>query len=590
MAYKFEVEQKAKAVKIRVLIAVYVMFVISAILIGVAVRLQQLQSIRPNRPSADTAGNPASAAVSQASDPTYNVRQLGALAYCEVVDAGGVATGEKLPLAARFTFKQIRRDVGQFGNALGTVCAAASGSTCNWKTANNAALRCRDGQTEAQCNPGNFYACDDNAIPGALFFSQAVKDSTVTNYMVTWPGTLSLANLIYDNNEVDVILNEDAGDLAGNTITRNGITYTIDKSSLATVDTASIFPIYNWRCNNDVCTSGTCQNGSLSYQDSLCSFNSTSRLFSCPTNKYVNYPVLSDNKTFYYNLSNKAGQVQGDPSWVKMGYAYETLADASYQNAMPADGVNAINFKGNIAKFKYICRSSTTTTVTPTPTPSTIISARKTGPVCVERVAPNNEATFTITVSNNGAAPSVIEKVEDALPQGFTYKANSTRINGNAMSDSYVTTVNSGTSQKVTFSPPSGQPSWTLAQGQSLTIVFTTIASTTAVTGINTNRVVVTPEGTDAIDNITYQFEVSQTCNPVTGLFDEPKLVFILSGMFILLGGYLLYAPSGTKVLGRLNGLGANLEKKVVATTKKLEEKADKKKDFERKVLKRKRG
>lgn len=586
MAYKYEVQQKANTVKVRVLIAVYVMFVVSSILIGIAVRLQQLQSVRPNRPSADTAGNPAAAAVSQASDPTYSVRQLGALAYCEVVDANGQSTGTKLPLAARFTFRQIKRDVGQYGTALGTVCSSATTGNpqCNWKTATDPTNRCHDTQ-DGQCNPADFYACDDGSIPGANFFYDVTKDSTVTNYMVTWPGNVVLGNLIYDNNEVDVFLNQNMGDLAGNTITRNGVTYTIDKSTLATVDTNSIFPIYNWRCNNDVCSSGSCQNGSLTYQDSLCSFNSTSRVFNCPTNKYVFYSVLTDHKAFYYNLSNKAGQVAGDPSWVKMGYAYETLADASYSNAMPGANDNAINFKGNLAKFKYICRSNTTTTLTPTP--STIISARKTGPVCVERVAPNNEATFTITVTNNGSTQATIDNVEDALPQGFTYKANSTRINGNVMSDSYVTTVNSGTSQKVTFAPPSGQPAWTLNQNQSLTIVFTTIASTTAVTGINTNRVVVTPENQDAIDNITYQFEVAQTCNPVTGIFDEPLAVFAMSGVIIIFGVYLLYAPGGANVMAKLDGIGAKVQKKVTATGKKLEEKADPKKQFEKRVLSR---
>lgn len=589
MAYKYEIDQKANTVKVRVLIAVYVMFVVSAVLIGVAVRLQQLQSIRPSSPRADTAGNPAAAAVSQASDPTYEVRQLGALAYCDVVDAGGNETGTKLPLAARFTFKQIRRDVGQYGTELGTVCSSATGGVCNWKTINNPAARCRDGQTLAQCNPADFYACDDGAVPGAHFYYAVTKDSTVTNYMVTWPGTESLGNLIYDNNEVDVFLNQNMGDLAGPTITRNGVVYTIDKSSLSTLDTASIFPIYNWRCNNDVCSSGTCTNGSLSYHDTLCSFNSVSRVFTCPTNKYVRYPVLLDHKSFYYNLSNKAGQVATDPSWVKMGYAYESLADNTYGNAMPGANDNAMTFKGNIAKFRYTCRTDTVTTP---PVTSTVISARKTGPICVERMAPNNSATFTITVSNNSASTATINNVEDALPQGFTYKANTTVINGNVTSDSYVTVVNSGNSQKVTFAPPAGQPAWTLTQGQTLTIVFTTLASTTAVTGINTNRVVVTPEGTEAIDNITYQFEVAQTCSiiPDTGLFDEPTLVFILSGCVIILGLYLLYAPGGDKFLGKLGGLGAGIEEKILATGKRLEAEADKKKQFEKKVLQRKNG
>lgn len=588
MAYKYEIEQKANTVKVRVLIAVYVMFVVSAVLIGIAVRLQQLQSIRPASPRADNAGNIAAAAVSQASDPTYDVRQLGALAYCDVVDAGGQATGVKLPLAARFTFKQIRRDVGQYGTALGAVCSAATGGVCNWKTINDPTLRCRDGQTVAQCNPTDFYACEDGAIPGAHFYYSVTKDSTVSNYMVTWPGTESMGNLIYDNNEVDVFLNPNMGDLAGPSITRDGVVYTIDKSTLSTLDTASLFPIYNWRCNDDTCTSGTCTNGSLSYSDTLCSFNSVSRVFSCPTNKYVRYPVLLDHKSFYYNVSNKAGQVASDPSWIKMGYAYESLADNTYSNAMPEASDNAMIFKGNIAKFRYTCRSNTVTT--PTPPPSTVISARKTGPVCVERVAPNNEATFTITVSNNSASVATINTVEDALPQGFTYKANSTRINGNVTSDSYVTTVNSGTSQKVTFAPPAGQPAWTLNQGQTLTIVFTALASTTAVTGINTNRVVVTPEGTDAIDDITYQFEVAQTCNPITGVFDEPILIFALSGGVILLGLYLLYAPGGNKLVGKLGTLGAELEVKITATSKRLEAEADRKKQFEKKVLQRRKG
>lgn len=586
MAYKYEIEQKANTVKIRVLIAVYVMFVISAVLVGIAVRLQQLQTIRPTRPSADTAQNPASAAVSQASDPTYDVRELGALAYCDVVDANGQTTGTKLPLVARFTFKQVRRDVGQYGTALGTVCSTATGGACNWKTINDPALRCRDGQTVAQCNPTDFYACDDNAVPGGLFYHATTLDSTVANPMVTWPAS-ALGNLIYDDNEVDVFINPNMGDLAGTTITRNGVEYTIDKTTLATIDTASIFPIYDWRCNNDVCSSGTCQNGSLSYQDTLCSFNSASRVFNCPTNKYVRYPVLADNKSYYYNLTSKAGQVSGDPSWIKMGYAYESLADNTYTNAMPGAGDNPITFKGNIAKFRYICRSNTVTTPPPG---ETIISARKLGPVCVERISPNNEATFTIEVTNNGTPPATITNVEDALPQGFSYKANSTRINGTVVSDTYVTTVNSGTSQKVTFAPPAGQAPWILAQNQKLTIVFTAIASTTAVTGINTNRVVVTPEGIDAIDNITYQFEVAQTCNPVTGVFDEPLLVFAMSGAVVVLGLYLLYAPGGTQVLTKLSGLSARIENKVVATSKALEEDADPKRKFEKRVLKKARG
>jgi uncharacterized repeat protein (TIGR01451 family) len=590
MAYKYEVEKKTNAVKVRVLIAVYVMFVVSSILIGIAVRLQQLQNIRPVDPKADTAGNPSAAAISMASDPTYDVRQLKALAYCDVVNAEGQPTGDRLPLAARFTFRQIKRDVGQYSIPLANVCTDATGEVCNWKTINDGEVRCRNGQTIAQCNPSNYNSCDDNAIPGALFYYPVTKDSTATNYVVDWPGNESLGNLINDNNEVDVILNTNLYDLAGNTIVRNGITYTINKSSLSTVDTSSLFPIYQWRCNNDVCTgTGNCTNAGITYSDTLCSFNSSTRLFQCPANKYTRYGVLSDNKSYYYNLTSWAGQVGNDPTWVKAGYAYETLADNTYNNAIPGATDNAITFKGNVVKYRFTCQAATVTTPsvsTPTVTPDSEISAIKRGPACVERVAPNNIATFSITVTNTGTTATVINEVEDALPQGFTYNANTTFINGVAVNDSYVTTVNSGTSQKVTFAPPAGQTPWTLNPQQVMTITFSTTATGNAVTGINTNRVVVVPEGDDAIDNITWQFEVAQTCNPETGIFDEPMIVFGLSGVLVVFGLYLLYAPSGDKFLQKFGNVGQGLRKKVAVSIDEKTIQTNKKKQFEKGLLK----
>lgn len=591
MAYKYEVEKKTNAVKVRVLIAVYVMFVVSSILIGIAVRLQQLQNIRPVDPKADSAGNPSAAAISMASDPTYDVRQLKALAYCNVVDAQGQPTGDKLPLAARFTFRQIKRDVGQYSIPLATVCTNATPGACNWKTRTNGELRCLNGQTVAQCNPADYYACSDSAIPGALFYYPVTKDSTVANYVVDWPGTESLGNLINDDNEVDVLLNTNLFDLASDTITRNGVTYTIDKSSLQTVDTASLFPIYQWRCNNDTCTgTGNCTNAGVTYSDSLCSFNTSTRQFQCPANKYTRYSVLSDNKSYYYNLTSRAGQVPNDPTWVKVGYAYETLADNTYSSSLPTATDNAIAFKGNVVKFQYTCRAASVTTPsvsTPTVTPNTEISAVKRGPACVERVAPNNIATFSITVTNTGDSATVINKVEDALPQGFTYNANTTFVNGVAVTDAYVTTVNSGTSQKITFAPPAGQAPWSLNPQQVMTITFSTTATGNAVTGVNTNRVVVVPEGDDAIDNITWQFEVAQTCNPDTGILDEPLIVFAVSGILVMFGLYLLYAPGGDKFLKKFGNVGQGLRKKVAVSIDHESIKADKKKEFEKGVLRR---
>jgi len=71
----------------------------------------------------------------------------------------------------------------------------------------------------------------------------------------------------------------------------------------------------------------------------------------------------------------------------------------------------------------------------------------------------------------------------------------------------------------------------------------------------------------------------------VTGVFDEPILVFALSGMVVLFGFYLLYAPGGNRMLMKLGGLSKKLEQKVTATELELREEADPRKQFEKKVI-----
>ncbi len=587
MPYKYEIDEKAKAVKVRVLIAVYVMFVVSAILIGIAVRLQQLQSIATRNPSASGASGATAMAISLGSDPNYGFQRLHAVAYCDVVNAQGQSTGQHFPLQVRFFFKQVKRDVGQYQsdvNYLSAMCNSATPGDCSWATNNTSdQARCLNNQTAAQCATATT-VCGDTAVSGALFTSTQQTDTVASSYVAEWPAS-DPGVIIFDDNEVDVILNTSYGELLGNQVVRNGVTYTINKSSLSVVDASSIFPIYNWSCNNSnaACTgSASCTNAGTTYNAGRCSFNSTSRTFSCPSNKYIYYGDLTQDKVFFYSLSNRAGQVQGSPNWVRMGYAHSALADDSYANATLGAGDDPVTFRGNIAKFRFTCTAGNVT-VTPTP----IIDAVKTGPVCVERIAPNNTAPFTITVRNNGTTAATVNSVEDALPQGFTYRAGSTRVNGVAVTDAYVTTVNSGSSQKVTFAPPAGQNAWTIAAGGQLIINFTALAGNNAVTGANTNRVVVNIEGTDAIDNISYSFQVEQTCTPITGVLDQPIVIFALSGALVLFGLYLLYVPSGSKILEAFSGVGKKLEKSVVVKAKQLEEKADVKKQFEKRVLQR---
>jgi uncharacterized repeat protein (TIGR01451 family) len=607
MAYKYELEQKAQQLRFRVLIAIYILFVVSAAIIGVSVRLQQIRNIQPSRPGADTGGQ---TGYTLASDPTYNPRNLSAFAYCAVVDQNNNETGEYIPLGGtRFFFRQMgKRDVGQIRNEpVANLCG-------------NLPAGCGlNGQTVAQCSSPLTSCLSADGISGIICPGGDDQRIAPSSGLVVWPDQATvLGDLRWDDTDVEVTLDMNSGPIDLGEITYNSTLYTINKSSSVINSSAftpginSLLPIYRWQCQNQCPAGSQCAQGGNTYQPAACTFSGGQ--FNCPEYKYLTYagaPFANDasDDSFLYRRY-PAARDPANPTKVRTGFGYEGIVDSSYPTISNTDPASLVAFQGNLVKFRFTCLAAAVTTPTPTPTITTtttptptittttsptptptptefLLTARKTGPACVERIDPNNRATFTITVTNSGTANATINRVEDSLPQGFTYQASSSNINGTNVGDTYVTTQMSGNSQLVRFERPvaDGGP-WVIAPGASLIVRFTAIAGDDAITGTNTNQVVVVPEGRDAIDDIRFQFEVEQTCVPETGIFDEPVFVIGASAVLIMIGLYVMYNPRAAKFAEQWHVAMTGTKKKLDATAKNLKRKASRRVRFEEKIAK----
>jgi|GEM_PF-2103838 len=619
MAYKYEVEQRAKQLRLRVLVAIYILFVISAAIIGVSVRLQQIQNVQPNNPSATDAGQ---TGYTLASDPTYSPRNLYAFAYCAVVDNGGNETGTYVPLSdTKFFFSQSgKRDVGvNSGTTLASLCS-------------NVPVGCNlGGQTIAQCSSSLSTFSNADGTPGVMCPTQDQKVSGNDGY-VSWPGSTPLGDLRWDNSEVQVTLDLNSGPISNGQITYNSVIYNINKSAsvlnsaLFIRDKTSLMPIYKWRSQDGFTCAGAnsgCSAAQIALFTDVCRFGSG--IFTCPTTKRIVYagaPPATDasDDSFSYE-STPAFQDPSRPERVYTGFGYDGLVDSSYPSlpSNPSNTSSMVNFQGNIVKYRFTCSTAVTPTITPTVTATPSItptitltptitptvtptitptvtptatvsgfslSAQKSGPVCMERISPNNQGTFVITVTNNGSTSATIGSIDDSLPQGFTYNAATLKINGQSFGDSYISFTTVGNSQLVTIARPSADGgAWTLASGSSLIFEITTTATGSVLSGTNTNQVVVNPVGESAINNISYQFEVAQTCVPITGIFDEPIFIIVASGVFILFGFYLLYSPNAEGLLKSFSSQGEKIERQLGRVEEKIAEKTIATKRFEKKIL-----
>lgn len=168
-------------------------------------------------------------------------------------------------------------------------------------------------------------------------------------------------------------------------------------------------------------------------------------------------------------------------------------------------------------------------------------------PSCVERISGSDLATFTIIITNSQEISDDITGILDKLPLGFTYVENSSKINGQDVSDdTYVSVETVGNSQEINWEAENG---WSIPANDEMTIVFSAVAGANTITGSNQNEVIVTPLNTpeDPTDlRAEAIIQVAQDCtSPDTGIFDI-SIVKIIIGIMIISTGYFIYnSPKG---------------------------------------------
>lgn len=176
----------------------------------------------------------------------------------------------------------------------------------------------------------------------------------------------------------------------------------------------------------------------------------------------------------------------------------------------------------------------------------TISSSRQ----CVERMSPNNTLNITITIRNAASTSQRVMEVTNALPLGFTYVAHSAVINGVTDStDQYLTSNNIGDSRELVWSSSSG---WSVPAGGNMTITFSTLAAQNALTGVNLNEVVITPEAIP-VNNSTLRaslsLNVEQNCStPQTAIFGN-STTKIIAGIIALIIALVFYITAAGELV-----------------------------------------
>ncbi|KKR05597.1 MAG: hypothetical protein UT34_C0002G0104 [candidate division WS6 bacterium GW2011_GWF2_39_15] len=185
---------------------------------------------------------------------------------------------------------------------------------------------------------------------------------------------------------------------------------------------------------------------------------------------------------------------------------------------------------------------------------SSFVTTKTASKQCVERTSPNNTIKYTIEVENIDTAYEDITSIKDKLPLGFSYTAGSSEINGAAVADDdFVTVTTVGSTQEIVWQTENG---WSVKDNDSLTIVFSATANSTALSGSNLNEVVVTPVNTptDATKlRSQVDVEVAQSCTaPETALFDSNVAKAVLGLLVIVLATAFYYSQSGDRLTEKI--------------------------------------
>jgi uncharacterized repeat protein (TIGR01451 family) len=336
---------------------------------------------------------------------------------------------------------------------------------------------------------GNFFASQINNDVGAINTAGSFGTSNQT------PGTSGIGRQGYDITNVDVsasLLNNQTTAFARGTTT--GDQYVINALGLQINVGSPIFPSTGKVVDKSVTTVGDTLTYTVNLDNSTGTADATNLVFTDappPGTTFVAGSLLVDgvaaagNPTTGVNVGTIA-------AGAKKVVRFQVLV-----TSIPA--APAIAQYSNSASWTYqfiscagqpVSNGSIATTAVVTQIARLAIAKTATP---AGAVLPGSTLTYTITLNNDGTAPSAGTTLQDAVPAGVTYVPNSTTLNGIAVPD--VTGSMPYTLAKLVNSP--GQAAGVLPVGQTATVVFQVVVNTTA-TGTITNTATGDIDGTGA--------------------------------------------------------------------------------------------
>lgn len=182
---------------------------------------------------------------------------------------------------------------------------------------------------------------------------------------------------------------------------------------------------------------------------------------------------------------------------------------------------------------------------------------------CIDRVEPNNSVLFTITIKNNATTSQKILSVKNKLPLGFAYLNGSSKINEVEIIDTDYMQINQiGDTEVLSWQIEEG---WDIKSTEQIVIVFKAIAGENALTGENTNEVVIEPEQVPVSPDTlraSSTINVVQSCvpteeggapaTPETGIFDNIIVQVTLGVLIVFFGWYIYTKPFGQVIIKKL--------------------------------------
>lgn len=182
---------------------------------------------------------------------------------------------------------------------------------------------------------------------------------------------------------------------------------------------------------------------------------------------------------------------------------------------------------------------------------------------CIDRVQPNNTVSFIIAIKNNASLPQKILSIKNKLPLGFLYLENSTKINDIEITDdNYIQTNKIGDTEELAWKVQGG---WNIKSSEQMVLTFKAIAGENALTGENTNEVVIEPEQVPVSPNTlraSSTINVVQSCapsdkdkaaaTPEAGILDNVIVQVTLGILILFLGWYIYTKPFGQIFIKKL--------------------------------------